>query len=78
MVRSEATPTAPLAEYNQQLSEARAKAVRDYFIKQASRTSGSGPRVSARTNPVASNDTVEGRARTAAWSCTRHVMNQLQ
>lgn len=50
------------AEYNQRLSEARARAVRDYFIKQ-----GIGPeRIRAvgfgETRPAASNDTLEGRA----------------
>jgi len=50
-------------EYNQKLSEARAKAVRDYFIKQGI----AGERVRAKgfgeANPVASNDTPEGRAK---------------
>jgi OmpA-OmpF porin, OOP family len=49
-------------EYNQKLSEARAKAVRDYLIKQGIgperiRAKGFGP-----AQPVASNDTAEGRA----------------
>jgi outer membrane protein OmpA-like peptidoglycan-associated protein len=48
-------------EHNQKLSEARAKAVRDYLIKQGIaperiRAKGFGP-----TQPVASNDTAEGR-----------------
>jgi len=56
------TDSTAAAEYNQRLSEARARAVRDYFIKQ-----GIGPeRVRAagfgETRPVASNDTLEGRA----------------
>jgi len=50
------------ADYNQKLSEARARAVRDYFIKQ-----GIAPeRILAtgfgETQPAASNDTLEGRA----------------
>ncbi len=56
------TDSTAAAEYNQRLSEARARAVRDYFIKQ-----GIGPeRIRAvgfgETRPVASNDTLEGRA----------------
>lgn len=56
------TDSTAAAEYNQKLSEARARAVRDYFIKQ-----GIGPeRIRAvgfgETRPVASNDTLEGRA----------------
>jgi OOP family OmpA-OmpF porin len=56
------TDSTASAEYNQGLSEARAKAVRDYFIKQ-----GIAPgRIRAigfgETQPVASNDTLEGRA----------------
>jgi OOP family OmpA-OmpF porin len=56
------TDSTASAEYNQELSEARAKAVRDYFIKQ-----GIAPgRIQAvgygETRPVASNDSPEGRA----------------
>jgi OOP family OmpA-OmpF porin len=55
------TDSTAAAEFNQKLSEARAQAVRDYFIKQ-----GIGPgRIRAvgygETRPVASNDTLEGR-----------------
>jgi OOP family OmpA-OmpF porin len=56
------TDSAASAEYNQRLSEVRASAVRDYFIKQGIaperiRTQGFGE-----TRPAASNDTAEGRA----------------
>jgi OOP family OmpA-OmpF porin len=56
------TDSTAAAEYNQKLSEARARAVSDYFIKQ-----GIAPgRIRAvgfgETRPVASNDTPEGRA----------------
>ena len=56
------TDSTASAEYNQKLSEARARAVRDYFIKQGIaperiRTQGFGE-----TRPAASNDTAEGRA----------------
>ncbi len=56
------TDSTAAAEYNQKLSEARARAVRDYFIKQ-----GIAPgRIRAvgfgETRPIASNDTLEGRA----------------
>jgi OOP family OmpA-OmpF porin len=48
--------------HNQKLSEARAKAVRDYFIKQGI----AGERIRAKGfgefNPVAANDTAQGRA----------------
>jgi outer membrane protein OmpA-like peptidoglycan-associated protein len=56
------TDSTAAAEYNQKLSEARARAVSDYFIKQ-----GISPgRIRAvgfgETRPVAANDTLEGRA----------------
>jgi OOP family OmpA-OmpF porin len=56
------TDSTASAKYNQDLSEARARAVRDYFIKQ-----GIAPgRIRAigfgETRPVASNDSPEGRA----------------
>jgi len=56
------TDSTAAAEYNQKLSEARAGAVRDYFIQQSIapgriRAVGFGE-----TRPVASNDTLEGRA----------------
>jgi OOP family OmpA-OmpF porin len=48
--------------HNQKLAEARAKAVRDYFIKQGI----AGERIRAKgfgeSNPVATNDTAQGRA----------------
>jgi OOP family OmpA-OmpF porin len=49
-------------EYNQKLSEARAKAVRDYFVKQGIAPERIRAKGYGETNPVASNDTVEGRA----------------
>ncbi len=56
------TDSTAAAEYNQKISEARARAVRDYFIQQ-----GIAPdRIRAigygETRPAASNDTLEGRA----------------
>jgi OOP family OmpA-OmpF porin len=56
------TDSTASADYNQKLSEARARAVRDYFIRQ-----GIAPeRIRAigfgETRPAASNDTLEGRA----------------
>lgn len=56
------TDSTAAAEYNQRLSEARARAVRDYFIKQGIaperiRATGFGE-----TRPSASNDTIGGRA----------------
>ena len=56
------TDSTASAEYNQALSENRAKAVRDYFIRRGIaperiRTMGFGE-----TRPVASNDSIEGRA----------------
>ena len=56
------TDSTASADYNQKLSEARARAVRDYYIRQ-----GIAPeRIRAigfgETRPAASNDTLEGRA----------------
>jgi OOP family OmpA-OmpF porin len=48
--------------HNQRLSEARANAVRDYFIKQGVEPARVRAKGFGQTNPVASNDTVEGRA----------------
>jgi len=48
--------------HNQRLSEARANAVRDYFIKQGVAPARVRAKGFGETNPVASNDTVEGRA----------------
>jgi OOP family OmpA-OmpF porin len=56
------TDSTASAEYNQKLSEARAKAVRDYFIKQGIASERIRAKGFGETNPVASNDTVEGRA----------------
>ena len=56
------TDSTASAEYNQKLSEARAKAVRDYFIKQGIAPERIRAKGFGETNPVASNDTVEGRA----------------
>jgi OOP family OmpA-OmpF porin len=56
------TDSSGSAEYNQKLSEARAKAVRDYFIRKgiaAQRLKAAGY---GESNPVASNDTAQGRA----------------
>jgi OOP family OmpA-OmpF porin len=49
-------------EYNQKLSEARAKAVRDYFVKQGIAPERIRAKGFGETRPVASNDTAEGRA----------------
>ncbi|MCU0562119.1 MAG: OmpA family protein [Desulfobacterales bacterium] len=48
--------------HNQRLSEARAKAVCDYFIKQGIAPEHVRAKGFGETNPVASNDTLEGRA----------------
>jgi OOP family OmpA-OmpF porin len=56
------TDSTASAEYNQKLSEARANAVRDYFIKQGIAPERIRAKGFGETNPVASNDTVEGRA----------------
>ena len=56
------TDSTASAEYNQKLSEARAKAVRDYFVKQGIAPERIRAKGFGETNPVASNDTVEGRA----------------
>ena len=49
-------------EYNQKLSEARAKAVRDYFVQKGIAPERIRAKGFGETNPVASNDTAEGRA----------------
>ena len=49
-------------QYNQKLSEGRAKAVRDYFIKQGVAPERIRAKGFGETNPVASNDTAAGRA----------------
>jgi outer membrane protein OmpA-like peptidoglycan-associated protein len=50
-------------EYNQRLSEQRAEAVRDYFIQQAVSGDSITARGFGKTQPVASNDTADGRQR---------------
>ena len=49
-------------EYNQQLSERRAQAVRDYFVQQGINSSAVEAHGYGKTEPIASNDTVDGRA----------------
>lgn len=48
-------------EYNQQLSEKRAGAVRDYLIQQGISTDAIEARGFGKTDPIASNETAEGR-----------------
>ena len=48
-------------EYNQTLSENRASAVRDYFVQQGIPTDSIQARGFGKTQPIASNDTAEGR-----------------
>ncbi|MGH9736953.1 MAG: OmpA family protein [Candidatus Acidiferrales bacterium] len=50
-------------EYNQQLSENRANAVREFLIEQGVAGSGVTAQGFGKTQPVASNDTAEGRQR---------------
>jgi len=50
-------------EFNQQLSENRAGAVRDYFLQQGIASNNLTARGFGETTPVASNDTAEGRQR---------------
>ncbi len=57
------TDSTASAEYNQKLSEARAKAVRDYFVKQGVAPERIRAKGFGENNPVASNDTPEGRAK---------------
>ena len=49
-------------EYNQNLSEQRAGSVRDYFIQQGISAASIESRGFGKTEPIASNDTPEGRA----------------
>jgi len=49
-------------EYNQNLSEQRAQAVRDYFVQQGLTANSIEARGFGKTEPIASNDTTEGRA----------------
>jgi outer membrane protein OmpA-like peptidoglycan-associated protein len=48
-------------EYNQQLSERRAQAVRDYLVQQGISSSNVEAHGYGKTEPIASNDTPEGR-----------------
>ena len=48
-------------EYNQDLSEKRAGAVRDYFVQQGIAADSIDARGFGKTQPIASNDTAEGR-----------------
>lgn len=48
-------------EYNQQLSERRAEAVRDYFIQQGINSANVEAHGYGKNEPIASNDTPEGR-----------------
>lgn len=48
-------------DYNQQLSEARAEAVRDYLVQQGISAGQITARGMGKTQPIASNDTPEGR-----------------
>ncbi|HLY91869.1 MAG TPA: OmpA family protein [Candidatus Angelobacter sp.] len=48
-------------EYNQKLSEQRAGAVRDYLVQQGITSDSIGSRGFGKTQPVATNDTAEGR-----------------
>jgi outer membrane protein OmpA-like peptidoglycan-associated protein len=48
-------------DYNQQLSEKRAGAVRDYFVQQSIAADSIEARGFGKTQPIASNDTPEGR-----------------
>lgn len=49
-------------EYNQNLSEQRAQAVRDYFVQQGISAGSIEAKGFGKTEPIASNDTAEGRA----------------
>jgi outer membrane protein OmpA-like peptidoglycan-associated protein len=48
-------------EYNQNLSEHRADAVRDYLVQQGISANSIGARGLGKTQPIATNDTPEGR-----------------
>jgi outer membrane protein OmpA-like peptidoglycan-associated protein len=48
-------------DYNQQLSEKRAGAVRDYLVQQGISAGAIGSRGFGKTQPIASNETAEGR-----------------
>jgi outer membrane protein OmpA-like peptidoglycan-associated protein len=48
-------------DYNQQLSERRAQAVRDYFVQQGINSTAVEAHGYGKTEPIATNDTAEGR-----------------
>ena len=48
-------------DYNQQLSERRAQAVRDYFVQEGINSAAVAAHGYGKTEPIASNDTPEGR-----------------
>ena len=48
-------------DYNQQLSERRAQAVRDYFVQQGINSANVEAHGYGKTEPIATNDTPEGR-----------------
>ena len=48
-------------DYNQQLSERRAQAVRDYFVQQGINSASVEAHGFGKTEPIATNDTAEGR-----------------
>jgi outer membrane protein OmpA-like peptidoglycan-associated protein len=48
-------------EYNQDLSERRAGVVRDYFVQQGIAANSIEARGFGKTQPIATNDTAEGR-----------------
>jgi len=60
------------AEYNQRLSEKRAKAVMDYLVKNGIDPERLSDRGYGLTRPVASNDTEEGRAKNRRVELRRH------
>lgn len=57
------TDSSGAASYNQQLSQQRAEAVRDYLVSNGIAAARLGARGYGETQPVASNDTREGRAK---------------
>jgi len=59
-------------EYNQRLSEKRAKAVMDYLLEKGIEPERLSHKGYGFTRPVASNDTEEGRARNRRVELRRH------
>jgi outer membrane protein OmpA-like peptidoglycan-associated protein len=49
-------------EYNQNLSEHRAESVREYFVQQGVPANSIEAKGFGKTEPIAANDTAEGRA----------------